>query len=240
VSVQVSAVRQGAGTPLPNTTRNFFEPRFGKDFSNVRIHADPNAAASAQSINARAYTLGQDIVFGSGQYEPHSQSGKQLLAHELTHVVQQKNQPDHIQRWSYGSGAPPHTDYSVVPRDERGRVTAAMNIIEKVKNRPKDWPRCHKFYQDNCKNGAADTFKQKVNSATIWHDKDNSVWGSGVDTDHIAYSAETWRWGRWTIAGVMIHEMMHRCGQDNETINDKAITACRFPDIDKEKPIVKK
>ena len=89
VTAQVSAVRQGGGVPLSSSARNFFEPRFGLDFSGIRIHADTKAAASAQSINARAYTLGRDVVFNSGQYEPHSQSGKQLLAHELTHVVQQ-------------------------------------------------------------------------------------------------------------------------------------------------------
>ena len=236
---RIATVRQG-GAPLPENTRNFFEPRFGQDFSGVRVHADALAADSANSVNARAYTLGRDIVFGSGQYAPGTSGGKQLLAHELTHVVQQQDQPHSLQRWSFGAGKAPHSDYSEVPADERTRVTAAMSIIEKVRDRPKDWPRCHNYYKDNCPSGTAGTFKQKVDNATIWFDKDDSVWGSGVNPDHIAYSAETWRWGRWTIAGVMIHEMMHRCGQDNETINDRAITTCGFPDIDKEKPIVKK
>jgi len=229
-----------SGKALPADQRQFFESRIGHAFNDVRIHTDEQAAHSAQSMNARAYTLGRDIVFNTGEYRPGTIDGDRLLAHELTHVVQQRKHPDTIQRWSFGSGTPPHSDYSVVPKDERARVTAAMNIIEKVKNRPKEWPGCHKYYQDNCVGGTSDTFKKKVVNASIWLDKDNSVWGSGVDTDHIAYSAETWRWGRWSIAGVMIHEMMHRCGQDNETINDKAITACGFPDIDKEKTVVKK
>jgi hypothetical protein len=79
----------GRGTPLPPGTRAFFEPRFGADFSNVRIHTDSHAADTAKSINARAFTVGPNIAFGSGQFDPGSQQGKQILAHELTHVVQQ-------------------------------------------------------------------------------------------------------------------------------------------------------
>lgn len=77
------------GDPLPEATRGFFEPRFGHDFSHVRIHADSQAADAARALNARAYTLGSNIVFGSGQYAPATDEGKRLLAHELTHVVQQ-------------------------------------------------------------------------------------------------------------------------------------------------------
>ena len=79
----------GGGSPLPATTRSFFEPRFGVDFSHVRVHADSRAAETAKSINARAFTVGRDIAFGPGQYSPHSDHGRRLLAHELTHVVQQ-------------------------------------------------------------------------------------------------------------------------------------------------------
>jgi hypothetical protein len=80
-----------SGQPLPESSRQFFEPRFGQDFSNVRLHTDSVAAKSAQSINALAYTTGNNIVFNSGQYSPDSDSGKKLMAHELTHVVQQKS-----------------------------------------------------------------------------------------------------------------------------------------------------
>ena len=78
-----------SGQPMPESSRRFFEPRFGQDFSNVRIHTDSVAAKSAQSINALAYTTSNNIVFNSGQYAPESDSGKKLMAHELTHVVQQ-------------------------------------------------------------------------------------------------------------------------------------------------------
>src|SRR2546423_3508203 len=83
----------GGGQPLDESTRSFMEPRFGHDFSRVRVHADGRAAESAQSVNALAYTAGQDVVFGGGQYEPGTNEGKKLLAHELTHVVQQTHTP---------------------------------------------------------------------------------------------------------------------------------------------------
>jgi hypothetical protein len=76
------------GRPLDPATRAFMEPRFGHDFSRVRVHTDSRAAESAQAIGARAYTAGASIVFGAGQYAPHTEAGQRLLAHELTHVVQ--------------------------------------------------------------------------------------------------------------------------------------------------------
>jgi hypothetical protein len=79
----------GSGQALPKEVRNFYEPRFGYDFSKVRIHHDNSAAQSADSINALAYTSGNNIIFNRGQYAPGTASGKKLLGHELTHVVQQ-------------------------------------------------------------------------------------------------------------------------------------------------------
>jgi hypothetical protein len=86
----VSEVLRSAGQPLDAKTRAFFEPRFGHNFSMVRVHADTAAAQSAQSMNARAYTVDQHTVFAAGQYAPHTAEGKRLLAHELTHTIQQK------------------------------------------------------------------------------------------------------------------------------------------------------
>jgi outer membrane protein OmpA-like peptidoglycan-associated protein len=79
------------GRPLSGTTRHFFEPRFGRDFSQVRIHTGSQAAAAASAINARAFTRGHDLVFGAGQYEPETKAGRWLLGHELAHVAQQAN-----------------------------------------------------------------------------------------------------------------------------------------------------
>jgi hypothetical protein len=80
---------QGGGWPLSGSERSFFEPRFGVDFSNVRIHNDTLAASVARSVNARAFTFGRDVVFGDGEYTSDTSSKTKLLAHELTHVVQQ-------------------------------------------------------------------------------------------------------------------------------------------------------
>jgi len=79
----------GSGEPLDTASRAYFEPRFGRNFSGVRIHTDARAAELARSVNARAYALGRDIVFGAGEYAPGSPTGRRLLAHELTHTLQQ-------------------------------------------------------------------------------------------------------------------------------------------------------
>ncbi len=88
VETAVRATERG-GEPLPGALRSYFEPRFGRDLSQVRVHADSEAATAARAVQARAYTISRDIVFGTGEYAPGTEAGKQLLAHELTHVVQQ-------------------------------------------------------------------------------------------------------------------------------------------------------
>ena len=80
---------QGGGSPMPSPTQHFMESRFGADFSGVRIHAGEQAAQLSQSLNAQAFTVGNDIYFNNGQYAPESTQGKHLLAHELTHTLQQ-------------------------------------------------------------------------------------------------------------------------------------------------------
>ena len=89
----VSQVVNSPGRPLDTPTRNFMESRFGYDLGAVRVHTDNQATTSAQTVNARAFTVGNHITFGPGQYDPTSSAGKKLLAHELTHVVQQSRLP---------------------------------------------------------------------------------------------------------------------------------------------------
>ena len=86
---EVHGVVRSPGQPLDPATRSFMEQRFGHDFSQVRVHHDGAAGRSAQMVNASAYTVGNHIVFGSGQLQPQASDGRRLLAHELTHVVQQ-------------------------------------------------------------------------------------------------------------------------------------------------------
>src|SRR5262245_25683758 len=85
----VHNVLASSGQPLDPETRASMESRFGHDFSRVRVHTGGQAAESAQAVNALAYTVGRNVVFGAGQYAPATDEGQRLLAHELTHVVQQ-------------------------------------------------------------------------------------------------------------------------------------------------------
>lgn len=85
----VHEVTSSGGQPLDSGTRSFFEPRLGYDLSQVRVHTDSQAAESARSVQAHAYTVGNHVVFGANQFDPASTDGKKLLAHELTHTIQQ-------------------------------------------------------------------------------------------------------------------------------------------------------
>ncbi len=79
----------GSGAPLARETRAFFEPRLGVDLGNVRVSAGSEAAKVARALDARAFTVGNHVTFGAGQYQPKTVEGKRLIAHELTHVIQQ-------------------------------------------------------------------------------------------------------------------------------------------------------
>jgi hypothetical protein len=89
ISQRISSTRS-SGSSMDSNTQNFMESRFGKDFSNVKIHTGDYAAQLSEELNAQAFTVGNDIYFNSGRYDTGSYSGKHLLAHELTHTVQQK------------------------------------------------------------------------------------------------------------------------------------------------------
>lgn len=89
----VHSVIDSGGTPMAPEVRADMEGRFGHDFGDVRIHSDGAAHESAKSVNAQAYTVGTNIVFQRDKYDPSSDGGRHMLAHELTHVVQQRNGP---------------------------------------------------------------------------------------------------------------------------------------------------
>ena len=94
----VHEVLQSSGQGLDVNTRNFMEPRFGYDFSGVRIHTDAKAAQSARAVDAKAYTVGKHIALGENQYAPQTNEGRKLLAHELTHVVHQTGGSEGVSR----------------------------------------------------------------------------------------------------------------------------------------------
>jgi hypothetical protein len=86
-------VGKGGGTPLDGATRASMEERLGADFSDVKVHSDARASASAEAVGANAYTVGNEIVFRSGHFAPATPTGQRTIAHELTHVVQQRSGP---------------------------------------------------------------------------------------------------------------------------------------------------
>jgi hypothetical protein len=97
---------EGGGEPLSLAVRNFMEPRFGHDFSHVRVHADAKANQVARAVTAHAFTVGRNVAFAAGQYAPQTPIGQRLLAHELTHVMQQDYRPSRIQRKIIIGGKP--------------------------------------------------------------------------------------------------------------------------------------
>jgi len=121
-SIVSSVLSSGEGRPLDAGTRKFMESRFGQDFGQVRIHTDGRAAESASAIQARAYTSGRDVVFGEGEYQPSSESGRRLLAHELAHVGQQDKACNTVQRMS-------HVDALAYGRSLERRYPGWLNVL---------------------------------------------------------------------------------------------------------------
>src|SRR5262249_32596914 len=85
-----SRVHISGGSPLPSSVRTHMEPRFGANFGNVRIHTGESAALQSANLNAHAFTIGEHIFFGKDKFQPHSEGGRELIAHELTHTIQQE------------------------------------------------------------------------------------------------------------------------------------------------------
>jgi hypothetical protein len=115
----VHEVLRSPGQLLDAATRAFMEPRFGHDFSGVRVHTDAKAGESARAVTALAYTVGQNVVFGAGQYAPQSWAGKRLMAHELTHVAQQH-------QGGVGNEAESKADAAAQQIVDGGSVTSSM------------------------------------------------------------------------------------------------------------------
>jgi LysM repeat protein len=149
------------GQPLDVATRTFMEPRFGHDFSKVRVHTDARAAQAARRVNALAYTAGRDVVFAAGRHAPQTIAGRRLLAHELTHVIQQSagGAVGCIQRYEAGEHArfgetgaelkalidAPKDTYTVKRGDSPASIAAAFDVpqsdlIKRNKAKVKQFP----------------------------------------------------------------------------------------------------
>jgi len=127
--VSVERALSARGMPLDPPLRHDMEKRFGQDFSHVRIHTDGAAQGSARDVSARAYTVGHDIVFGAGSFAPRSQEGRRLLAHELTHVVQQSGRQGvgsvarQVQRFAFVNEGQVHQRDPNLTTDMKAMVT---------------------------------------------------------------------------------------------------------------------
>lgn len=114
IAGRIQSARSG-GAPLPEGVRRFMEPRFGADFGRVRIHTGASAAALAAQLNAHAFTTGRDIFFAQGRFQPDTTEGRELIAHELTHVLQQRGVD-----YAGSFAAPSATEPGTVHRDKAG------------------------------------------------------------------------------------------------------------------------
>lgn len=129
------------GAPLDAASRAFFEARFGQDFSRVRVHTDARAAESARAVNARAYAVGQEIVFGAREFAPSTPAGKRLIAHELTHTLQQAaTGADVLQRSPDDKGTgtteeKPVTKFVGCDKDQQSVIEAAITQAEGLASR---------------------------------------------------------------------------------------------------------
>ncbi len=217
--------RKGPGAHLDRETRSGMERFFGRDFGQVRVHTDAFAGKTAHDLRAEAFTIGHDVFFNSGRYNTQTTQGQQLMAHELTHVVQQTSgiSRKKIQFWSYGAGSVAGApDFLPVPNNHRPRVNSAMKIIEdKMKVR-----RCNNYFTNNTTTG--ETGQQILNRVRIWEYATEGSLGvtAFLGSSDIAYDGFVYRMGKWDIASTLLHEMMHSGGQNNERTCEMAPDQC--------------
>jgi len=128
----VHDVLRSPGQPLDAPTRAYFEPRFGHDFSRVRVHTNSEAADSVRSVGALAYTVGPHMVFGAGRYQPHTVAGRQLVAHELVHVMQQRGGAHVLRRAVWYPAPSVTTDDPIrrVLRDPRSDLALTVQTVD--------------------------------------------------------------------------------------------------------------
>lgn len=172
----VNEVLRSPGQPLDPATRAFMEPRFGRDFSQVQIHVDADAAKSAGAIDAQAYTVGSHVVFGADRYAPATTEGRHLIAHELAHVLQQSAAParlhqrhDEDARHTSSTGGPVVQRDPIPPRRRRHRgshpatATPMLGPCRPVQDdvRPTaPWADLQRGYSARCASAAADVAGQ--------------------------------------------------------------------------------
>lgn len=227
--------RRGTGLPLPASERAFFEPRFGADFGRVRMHADAESGRLAGELAARAFTVGNDMFFASGEYRPGTPAGRRLIAHELTHVRQQRDRRDGpVRRWNLGAAPAPHGWNEVTDAEQLRRLIEAENLVSGVvANR-----NCQNYFRDNCTNGVgANALRDAFDNANVYlRPVDDNIFGEGeFGGNNIAFNLRAFRIGRYMMASTLLHEMFHNCdtagagtGNPAEFDAENAVETCRL------------
>lgn len=226
---------RGGGESLPAAERGFFEPRFGVSFAGVRVHADGAAAQLSGQLGARAFAVGQDLFFAGGQYRPGTTEGRRLLAHELTHVVQQRQGAAvAVRRWNVGPAPAPHGWAEVSDPAHLKRLAEAEAIVAgAVASRG-----CRSRFEDQCSNGkGAAALQDAFDNAQVYlRPHDDNVFGEGEFGGHnLAFNLRAFRIGRYMMASTLLHEMFHNCdpagsgtGRGAELSAENAVEACRI------------
>ncbi|HEX3035145.1 MAG TPA: DUF4157 domain-containing protein [Thermodesulfobacteriota bacterium] len=165
---------RGKGQPLRESSRSFFEPRFGYDFSHVRVHTGSESDSLSRSLNARAFTTGRDIFFREGEYNPGSSDSRELLAHELTHVVQQTGRNTSLQRQQV-----PDADWRYTPP---ATVTRSIVEIQAIVGTTPDG-----IYGPNTRDYVK-KYQTKLKNVGFYNDIIDGKWGDNTETAHIAFA----------------------------------------------------
>jgi hypothetical protein len=231
-AVSNSIRSMGPGEPLAKADRAFFEPRFGRDFSSVRVHEDAIADRTARGIDARAFSYGNDIAFAHGERE---KGGRPLLAHELAHVTQDHTTAQRSVRRATIASADGHKKYKKVPTSHRSTVEKALALIENAIKAKK----CKDFFKDKCTGGSAGSAESTFNANTVYYLADHTtrfglsdIRKVASDKHVVAYNQYAYDIGRWEIAATLLHEMFHTCDMTeddmDEILAEDATETCGF------------
>jgi hypothetical protein len=170
-----------------------------------------------------AYTVGDQVVFGAGEFLPGTAPGRRLLAHELTHVIQQRGahglqapRGEVVQRMTIGTGTPPAWGHGLtlnpVPPGDLPRLNEAIAMVKEMATDQPGRPNCHDYFARNCKSHVSTALLDTFNRTVIWKLIDPSALARGGPDGNMGYTQRGYDEGTYDLATTLVHEMMHVCG----------------------------